>query len=748
MLMAVASAADLVDFLHRRELLDPGRLDFIEADSDSGAIGREIQRRGWLTRFQIREILQGRGERLFVGPYLILEPLGEGGMGRVFRARHRLMGRPAALKLLRPDLLKDPSAVRRFLREAQAAGRLAHANLVTLFDAGQAEGHPYLAMELVEGNDLAMRVREDGPLPIAQARAYLRQAAEGLRHAHEQGLVHRDIKPSNLLVSRDGTTVKILDLGLARLDKDDATEATLTRDGAVLGTLDYISPEQAKDAKAADARSDLYSLGCTFYHLLAGHPPFPGDNGINKLMQHQLDEPEPLRSLRPDAPADLAAIVHRLMSKNPDDRFASAAALLQGLDGAEVIADVEEVPQEPAPTVVTPPGARALSPIPVAQPVAPTVIERNPFQELTPGIDPPASPNKKPKKRPVRRVLTSVLLVAFGGGALFLIAVAAILAGLAHRDQTPPPATEPEPSAERRVSLPLEMYLAEESVVVLGMNPRALDERPVIRKHYREAVREAWSSNEEVRKGLDALGINPAADIDRVLIAWDQRSVDKSLVLARGRFYPEKFRTRPAVRSHEVIRDSRRYTYYEFRRDPQPSAYFGLLDETTLAVSLDTALVLDSVERAAGRAPPAGPKDAVVKKLLAEVDGDADLWLVGRSDVLARGAGMSMNVFVRTTLRDLLRGSVGVRADLTFTDDITADAVFFTKDADSAAKLHKQVEDARLATKALLNLFAVNQKDLVPLLHALEGGRVKTAGQTVHFTARFTAADIDKAMRK
>src|SRR5262249_12357831 len=155
----------------------------------------------------------------------------------------------------------------------------------------------------------------------------------------------------------------------------------------------------------------------------------------------------------------------------------------------------------------------APSVIPLARPLAPTVIERNPFQELTPGTDPPPSPNKKPKKRPVRRVLTSVVLVAFGGGALLLIAIAVILAGLAHRDQTPPPATEPEPPTEKRVPPPLEAYLAEESVVVLGMNPRALYERPVIRKHYRDAVREAWSGNEEVRNGLDALGINPAADV-------------------------------------------------------------------------------------------------------------------------------------------------------------------------------------------------------------------------------------------
>src|SRR5262245_20239543 len=208
--------------------------------------------------------------------YRLLGLLGSGGMGMVFKAEHRLMGRPVALKLIHRHLLERPAAVERFQREARAAARLGHPNIVTAHDAEQAGAAQFLVMEYVEGETLDRVVERSGPLSVAQACDYVRQAALGLQHAHERGMVHRDLKPANLIVTAAGQ-VKILDFGLAQLAEE--CRAGLTPDGALIGTPEYLAPEQARDPGAADVRADLYSLGCTLYHLIAGAPPFRG-NGL------------------------------------------------------------------------------------------------------------------------------------------------------------------------------------------------------------------------------------------------------------------------------------------------------------------------------------------------------------------------------------------------------------------------------------------------------------------------------------
>jgi serine/threonine protein kinase len=248
--------------------------------------------------------------------------LGSGGMGTVWLARHRLMGREVAVKVIRPEFVAKPGAAERFRRETQAAARLNHPNIVTAFDADNAGDTHLLAMEYVEGVTLADLVRQRGPLPVTEACDAVRQAALGLQHAFECGLIHRDLKPHNLIRTADGS-VKILDFGLAGLTDPGRDAGGLTAENVVLGTPDYIAPEQAEDARNADIRSDVYSLGCTLYHLLTGRVPFPGDSVLRKLDAHRTLRPEPIRNSRPEVPAELAAIVTKMMAKKPDDRFQS-----------------------------------------------------------------------------------------------------------------------------------------------------------------------------------------------------------------------------------------------------------------------------------------------------------------------------------------------------------------------------------------------------------------------------------------
>jgi len=334
----------LVAALHECKLIEPARLPEVESlqtqFADAKGLGAQLIRAGFLTPYQANQLLQGRAADLVMGPYRLLERIGEGGMGQVFKARHEHLHRIVALKVIRRDRLSDPLALDRFRREARAAAQLSHPNIVTVYDASQAGGTQYLAMEYVDGTDLAKMVKDSGPLAIRRACDYARQAACGLAHAHERGLIHRDIKPHNLLVtsaqdleSAEWGTVKILDMGLARsqISENGAGDPALTRADSLLGTPDYMAPEQAKHSRAADARSDLYSLGCTLFFLLTGRPPFGGSNPFEKVMRHQLDEAPSVRTLRPDVPEALELIVATLMAKRPEDRFADAASLVEAL---------------------------------------------------------------------------------------------------------------------------------------------------------------------------------------------------------------------------------------------------------------------------------------------------------------------------------------------------------------------------------------------------------------------------------
>ncbi len=261
--------------------------------------------------------------------YRLIRKLGQGGMGTVYLAEHRLMRRLVAVKVIRAGYLGNPQVVRRFRQEAEAAARLAHPHIVAVYDADEAGGTHFLVMEFVNGESLDHWLAREGPLPWSQACAAVRQAALALQFAHDQGMVHRDVKPHNLMRTVEGT-VKILDFGLARvLDDVPRPDGQLTAEGTVLGTADYIAPEQARDSRCADVRADIYSLGCTLYHLLSGQVPFPGGTATDKIIRHATEQPEPLGRSRADLPAGLAAVVETMMAKKPDQRYQTPAEVAQ-----------------------------------------------------------------------------------------------------------------------------------------------------------------------------------------------------------------------------------------------------------------------------------------------------------------------------------------------------------------------------------------------------------------------------------
>lgn len=252
--------------------------------------------------------------------YEFLRPLAQGGMGAVYLARHRVTGRLLAIKAIKPELAANRDAMSRFFREARIAGKLEHPNVARVWDAEQLEDTAILAMDYVPGKTLAQIVSARGPLPVDEACHYIRQIALGLQHASESGVVHRDIKPQNVMVSSPDGSVRILDFGLGRLVDERRTHFRLTKDDQVLGTPAYMAPEQARDAKSADVRSDVYSLGCTFYSLLIGEPPFGGSSAIEVLTRHDHERPTPVHSLRHDVPGELSDLVERMLAKNPDGR--------------------------------------------------------------------------------------------------------------------------------------------------------------------------------------------------------------------------------------------------------------------------------------------------------------------------------------------------------------------------------------------------------------------------------------------
>ncbi len=320
-----------LDCLRKSDLLASDEIERLEEsfpNGDTDSLVRELTRRQRLTPFQATILKHGRWKGLVLGSYVVLEKLGQGGMGRIFKARHRRLGRVVCLKVLHPSGSRSPDHVERFQREARAVATLHHPNIVVAHDAGESGGIHFLAMELIEGRDLAKVVASEGPLPLEKTLRLVIESARALQYAHEQGIVHRDVKPHNLLLDDSGS-IKVLDLGLARFDSfldrspDALSHASMTTTSTVMGTVDYMAPEQALNSRNADARSDIYSLGCTFYYLLTGKPLHAGETVVEKLVAHRERSAPALSSVRRDASEELDAVFRRMVAKDPGARFAS-----------------------------------------------------------------------------------------------------------------------------------------------------------------------------------------------------------------------------------------------------------------------------------------------------------------------------------------------------------------------------------------------------------------------------------------
>lgn len=433
--MAPFTPQNLFSMLRECGLYKPDELAALDAISpetlaDFPALADTLHAAKLVTPYQARKVRVNRLHEVMIGPYLVLDKIGEGGMGKVYKAVHCVTKKTVALKVVRAHLMSNPTVMRRYKREAAAAAKLNHPNIVSLLDADEAQGRYFLALEYVYGSDLSRMVKEFGQLPSQEAAEYIRQAALGLQHAHENNLIHRDIKPSNLLVSGsragqgDGgvATVRILDMGLVRslIEEEDASRTELTRDGTVVGTPDYMAPEQAKNSSTVDHRADIYSLGCTLYYLLKGKPPFPDGSPIDKLLRHQLDPHPDLRKDRPDVPFDMHRLVDRMLAKKPEDRIQSAAEVAKLLEQftAEGLAKSQDIVltlPDPAPkpaiaaAVVVPDGS-TITTVPVK------VLEAEVVETRPAAAKPVAIGSKKPVKLVPRDADSADSFPQYGSG--------------------------------------------------------------------------------------------------------------------------------------------------------------------------------------------------------------------------------------------------------------------------------------------------------------------------------------------
>jgi serine/threonine protein kinase len=381
---APATADELLELVRKSGVLPDDRLGaYLEPlratqrlPAKPSDLAEQLIRDGLVTRFQADQLLHGKWRGFFLGHYTLLGRLGAGGMAMVFLAEHKTLHRRVALKVLPTNHAQDEESLKRFYREARAAAALEHPNIVRAYDIDKDEKVHFLVMEYVEGKQLHDLVRKHGPLDVPRAADYIRQAASGLAHAHAAGLVHRDIKPGNLIVDTTGT-VKILDMGLARFLQEGGEVLTQ----GVLGTPDYLAPEQVEDSHRVDIRADIYSLGATLYYCLTGRPPFAEGTPAQKMIAHQTREPPPIGTFRPGVPIELEEVVGTMMAKSPANRYQTPAEV------------VEALTPWAAPTPLPPPALRPAHPDPTPH----LARETCPDVQLTP-LAPPMTP--KPVVRP------------------------------------------------------------------------------------------------------------------------------------------------------------------------------------------------------------------------------------------------------------------------------------------------------------------------------------------------------------
>jgi tRNA A-37 threonylcarbamoyl transferase component Bud32 len=397
----------------------------------------------YVTEYQAQLLARGHADGFFLNDYKILDRLGKGRMAGVYKAQYKL-GQIVAIKVLPPSKAKDATLLARFQREAKLATRLRHPNIVRTFQVGQAGELHYLVMEYLLGETLEEVLAKRKSLPPAEAAHLIYQALQGLQHIHEQGLVHRDLKPSNLMLTPPpGTstlscTLKILDIGLGRVmeEEGNAMDSGLTGEGVLLGTPDYMAPEQARDPRSTDIRADIYSLGCVLYHLLAGQPPFPDSNIISQMIRHASEPPRPLSQFNPAIPDGLQQIVNWMMAKTPEGRYPTPARAASALEvflaaGAappsspdldpEMASYLRELDQEetraaaaalagvPTTPVVSVPGGKppsgtlpAAAPPPPPPPRAAAAVSQTEKRAKDPAVPKPEKRAKDPQRRKSR----------------------------------------------------------------------------------------------------------------------------------------------------------------------------------------------------------------------------------------------------------------------------------------------------------------------------------------------------------
>lgn len=316
-------------------LLSPKEVTKYDLDAASGSekLMERLVADQVVTEYQAKKFLAGQASDIAFGDYLVIRELGQGGMGTVLLAKHRRMDREVAIKVLPVTALGSDDAIARFYQEVKVAAKLKHPNIVHAYDAGDHRGFHYLVMEYVQGHDLARVLQQLGPIPAAMAVDYITQAAQGLEYAHSKGVVHRDIKPSNLLLDDEGT-IKVLDMGLARIGNSGEASLQLTTTGQVMGTIEYMSPEQAEDTREADQRSDIYSLGCTLYRLISGQGPFSRDTVVKTILAHREAPIPDLEPMADPSVAQLNPIFRRMVAKRPEDRYQTISELIHDLKQA------------------------------------------------------------------------------------------------------------------------------------------------------------------------------------------------------------------------------------------------------------------------------------------------------------------------------------------------------------------------------------------------------------------------------
>jgi serine/threonine-protein kinase len=339
--MAKLSVDEFVQYLEKSSLVSPDRLKQSLAllktqnggtlPDDADVVANFLIDADLITSWHSEKLFSKKYNGFFLGKYKLLRHIGSGGMSTVYLAEHTLMHRRQAIKVLPKTRVNDSSYLARFHLEAQATASLDHPNIVRCYDVNNDGDTHYIVMEFIAGKDIQTVVKEEGPLPLELACNYMAQAAEGLANAHASNLIHRDVKPANLLVDETGV-VKVLDLGLALFSDDEQASLTVAHNENVLGTADYLSPEQALNSHKVDLRADIYSLGCTLYYVLTGHPPFPDGTLAQRIFKHQSQMPEDIRKERPEVPRDLADICTKMMQKRPEKRYSNMRDVADALE--------------------------------------------------------------------------------------------------------------------------------------------------------------------------------------------------------------------------------------------------------------------------------------------------------------------------------------------------------------------------------------------------------------------------------